>query len=983
MTSFSFQVSVVLPYLAVVFYTSFVSVSQNSLRFRVSSASVSSLSDVHGVNHPNDVVVGPSAHSISTSSRSTSSTRSNSSTTRQERHEHEGDRRVPVYVYDLVELFSRARRYSGLGRDVDVWQVLREAGGAIPENDTWRAGVDTPQTDQWNLWPHILRGLARSTHFRPTRDPDRAELFLVPLFPYSMTTQNLHKYCETVTQLSDRSLLPHLRADNANRHVIVLAKSHSSARGQFCDPFWASAIEAEEGGSTGGGAQTCDHPLCEAQKFSLTMSYRVVPGAGVKTVSTGEGVAEEDISSLVPGAATVLLHQDDRAVRMRDWASHSRMQPKPACAERETRSTRSTSRQLCRAIPDGRVVALPYLASVVRDQAGEDGRAPCSAGPPAWGSASGSPAPASSGSSGHAVAEPALPRRVPRTRRFGSIPWREGHDDLLGGQRQEDDASASPVSSGSNAPADGAGDLSAADDSGPAGQTGLAPHKRDVLVSYAGKPHGLQESWRKHLHELCRQNPRDCILVTSTANENNFLVAKRRSVFCLEPEGDTPFRKSLFDTLLSGCIPVLFSRFSDNMAPVHMGDWRTSARLVLDPKDFLPSLKDHEGLVAIEGRQDRQTREPKDLLEYLRGVPADRIAAMQRAIADHAHSLNWGVWRDGAVDRFLRFAHARADAGTNDRSGLSFGPTPMRGDEAADSKPICVSVAASADQTPGLLQLTRSLAKHTEPDVSVDVHVWALESEAEAVASEMRGALKADLEKAGNVRLTFEAFSEADIAPYQNKHSDRENLSDPHNYVRFLLPARLLSSDDCLWLDADVLTLRSLRPVRDFVRPQLFRPPRGPPPALAAFPRPTEDPVEKEVRESYRQHGFLLPGSEPDYPAGKAPPTSFNAGVLWLNLKFWRAQNLDAQVRKFCQFNAERKLFTWFGSNPPLSLLFGGERFLQLPGTWMLKNLGWQLRKNVRQEGREAVFAHWNGKKKPWLPAGAYVDVWKRMEILV
>ena len=34
------------------------------------------------------------------------------------------------------------------------------------------------------------------------------------------------------------------------------------------------------------------------------------------------------------------------------------------------------------------------------------------------------------------------------------------------------------------------------------------------------------------------------------------------STFCFQPPGDTPTRKSIFDSLIAGCIPVLFSKSS-------------------------------------------------------------------------------------------------------------------------------------------------------------------------------------------------------------------------------------------------------------------------------------------------------------------------------------------------------------------------------------------------------------------------------------
>ena len=54
----------------------------------------------------------------------------------------------------------------------------------------------------------------------------------------------------------------------------------------------------------------------------------------------------------------------------------------------------------------------------------------------------------------------------------------------------------------------------------------------------------------------------------------------RDSVFCLQPPGDMPTRKSLFDSILSGCIPVLFHPLTGKfMYEMHwsMQDWDSAA----------------------------------------------------------------------------------------------------------------------------------------------------------------------------------------------------------------------------------------------------------------------------------------------------------------------------------------------------------------------------------------------------------------------
>ena len=38
----------------------------------------------------------------------------------------------------------------------------------------------------------------------------------------------------------------------------------------------------------------------------------------------------------------------------------------------------------------------------------------------------------------------------------------------------------------------------------------------------------------------------------------DLLSAYRRAVFCLCPPGDDPGRKAVFDSIVSGCIPVIF-----------------------------------------------------------------------------------------------------------------------------------------------------------------------------------------------------------------------------------------------------------------------------------------------------------------------------------------------------------------------------------------------------------------------------------------
>ena len=112
---------------------------------------------------------------------------------------------------------------------------------------------------------------------------------------------------------------------------------------------------------------------------------------------------------------------------------------------------------------------------------------------------------------------------------------------------------------------------------------------------------------------------------------------KRSATFCIEPPGYSSPRKSTIDSILLGCIPVLFFTAHEfaNYMPVHFR-WGANASVVVEPDDFLA------GKV--------------DLFARLAAVPTRRIREMQRTIADRAHELMYsldGRYRGDAVQTLL------------------------------------------------------------------------------------------------------------------------------------------------------------------------------------------------------------------------------------------------------------------------------------------------------------------------------------------
>uniref|UniRef100_A0A5B7AK76 Putative xyloglucan galactosyltransferase KATAMARI1-like n=1 Tax=Davidia involucrata TaxID=16924 RepID=A0A5B7AK76_DAVIN len=96
-------------------------------------------------------------------------------------------------------------------------------------------------------------------------------------------------------------------------------------------------------------------------------------------------------------------------------------------------------------------------------------------------------------------------------------------------------------------------------------QNRLRRQRRRFLFSFAGAPRpNIEESIRNDIIEQCQASRRKCKLLNCTNVANKcrkpVYVMKmfQSSVFCLQPPGDSFTRRSTFDTILAGCIPVFF-----------------------------------------------------------------------------------------------------------------------------------------------------------------------------------------------------------------------------------------------------------------------------------------------------------------------------------------------------------------------------------------------------------------------------------------
>ncbi|KAF5470539.1 hypothetical protein F2P56_011043 [Juglans regia] len=96
-------------------------------------------------------------------------------------------------------------------------------------------------------------------------------------------------------------------------------------------------------------------------------------------------------------------------------------------------------------------------------------------------------------------------------------------------------------------------------------QNRMRRQKRRYFFSFAGAPRpNLQHSIRNEIIDQCQASRRKCRLLECSEHSNKcykpFYVMKmfQSSVFCLQPTGDSFTRRSTFDSILAGCIPVFF-----------------------------------------------------------------------------------------------------------------------------------------------------------------------------------------------------------------------------------------------------------------------------------------------------------------------------------------------------------------------------------------------------------------------------------------
>eukprot|EP00522_Entomoneis_paludosa_P008981 CAMPEP_0172453434 /NCGR_PEP_ID=MMETSP1065-20121228/10758_1 /TAXON_ID=265537 /ORGANISM="Amphiprora paludosa, Strain CCMP125" /LENGTH=363 /DNA_ID=CAMNT_0013205615 /DNA_START=127 /DNA_END=1218 /DNA_ORIENTATION=+ len=296
----------------------------------------------------------------------------------------------------------------------------------------------------------------------------------------------------------------------------------------------------------------------------------------------------------------------------------------------------------------------------------------------------------------------------------------------------------------------------------------------------------------------------------------------------------------------------------------------------------------------------------------------------------------------------------------------------------ATATPVHVVLSSGNKHFVGLQAVVNSMINNTQSPASLFVHLF--------VAEDIHNLeyWKRQVESQTGSHIVLHDFQPSDVEPYINPHLDKEEhtyrLRADSNFARFIMAERLANVSAALWMDSDMIVQG------DIVAWVRRNTPADKP--LAAFPRSKSDPYIPDST-----YGTLY---DRGIQVSKASPT-FNAGILLMNLKLWREQKVDETIRKICQVNREQNLYPKSGSQAPLLLALGGDRFQHLNPQEYMDGLGgrpkpfsllgkhaWVLPLVFPPEEykwaklpERAVFLHWNGKRKPWAHNGAHKQFWE------
>nr|XP_004301786.2 PREDICTED: xyloglucan galactosyltransferase KATAMARI1 homolog [Fragaria vesca subsp. vesca] len=184
-------------------------------------------------------------------------------------------------------------------------------------------------------------------------------------------------------------------------------------------------------------------------------------------------------------------------------------------------------------------------------------------------------------------------------------------------------------------------------------QNRMRRQRRRILFSFAGGPRpNLKNSIRNDIIDQCKAARRKCKLLECSTGPGKchkpIYVMKmfQGSVFCLQPPGDSLTRRSIFDSILAGCIPVFFHPGSAYVQYVwHLPKDYTKYSVLISAFDIKNKTVSIESVLSrISGREIVKMRE-----EVIRLIPRVVYADPSNKLKTHDDAFDISV--KGVLER--------------------------------------------------------------------------------------------------------------------------------------------------------------------------------------------------------------------------------------------------------------------------------------------------------------------------------------------
>ncbi|KZV42824.1 hypothetical protein F511_25178 [Dorcoceras hygrometricum] len=176
---------------------------------------------------------------------------------------------------------------------------------------------------------------------------------------------------------------------------------------------------------------------------------------------------------------------------------------------------------------------------------------------------------------------------------------------------------------------------------------------RTSLFTFAGANRNLKGDFRTILMDQCYKESGSCRVVDCSGTRcsdgtSEILEAFLDSDFCLQPRGDTYTRKSMFDCMLAGSIPVFFwKRSIYDQYDAFLGDEPEKYSVFIDRKDVRNGTSIRE---VLEGYSRNEVKKMRDMVIKL--VPKFLYSSMhdERGTENVKDALDIAI--DGVLKRF-------------------------------------------------------------------------------------------------------------------------------------------------------------------------------------------------------------------------------------------------------------------------------------------------------------------------------------------